>query len=116
MFDTLIPEARALCKGSYFFIFTASLMEESTFDYLEVVAMNMIATYIIVGIIVYAIYWVIAMKKITEVPLRKILLDLLHPFIFIVLWPIDFVWSVYRLYKDPIDFKEGYEETVNEYL
>lgn len=77
--------------------------------------MNTIATYIIAGIIVYAIYWVVAMKKITDLPLKKIILDLLHPFIFIMLWPIDFVWSVYRLYKDPIEFKEVYEEMVDEY-
>ena len=77
--------------------------------------MNFVLGYILAGIIALVICTVIAQHKATGLPIKEIIKDWSHPIIFVLIWPIDIIWSMIMLYKHPKEFKDGMSEMSDKY-
>ena len=66
----------------------------------------MIVTYILSGFIVLFVWATIAKHYVERVPFKEIIKEYAHVVVFVLLWPIDIIWSVYRLLKHPEEFLE----------
>ena len=65
----------------------------------------MIVVYFLCGFVMLFVWNIIALRAAAKMSFKDILKTFSHAFVFVLLWPIDIIWCIYRLIKHPEEFE-----------